>query len=422
MNSRQRVKDALCHRSADCVPLDLGGTVLSGMHVSSVYKLRQALRLDSPKTPVKVIEPYMMLGEIAPDLMNALGADTIPLGTAKTLFGYRNEGWKPWELFDGTPVLVPAAFSTSKQPNGDVLMYPEGDRSAPPSGRMPKDGYYFDAIVRQPPIDEERLDPRENMEEFVPISSEDLEYYRKEAERLDNETDKAVIGGFCFTGFGDIGIIPAQWLKFPKGIRDIEEWYISLHTRRKYVQAVFERQCEVGLANLMKIHEVVGERVLVTLVTATDFGTQNGSFISVNSYRELFKPFHKKVNDWIHSNTEWKTFMHSCGSIGDLLPDFIDAGFDILNPVQSSASGMNAEILKKKFGDNIVFWGGGVNTQKTLPFGTPKEIREDVREAVKAFRGDGGFVFAAIHNVQANIPVENLIALFESFADYRDSV
>ena len=420
MSSRERVRDALHHKRPDRVPLDIGGTVVSGMHVCSVYKLRQALGLDSPDTPVKVVDPYMMLGEVAPDLITALGGDTIPLETPGTVFGYYKEGWKPWSLPDGTPVLVPEKFSTEPEANGDILMYPQGDRSAPPSGRMPKGGLYFDAIVRQPSIDENRLDPRDNMEDFTPIPQRDLEYYRNSADTLSKTTDKAVIAGFCFTGFGDVGIVPAQWLQYPKGIRDIEEWYISLHTRRRYVQAVFEKQCEVGLSNLAKIHDAIGEKVMVTLVTAADFGTQSGSLISVNSYRESFKPFHKKVNDWVHANTEWKTFMHSCGSIIDLLPDFIDAGFDILNPVQCSATGMSARILKKKFGDRIVFWGGGVNTQKTLPFGTPRQISEEVYEAVKVFGKGGGFIFAAIHNIQANIPVENLVALFESFAKYRD--
>ena len=156
MNSRERVNLALDHQLPDRVPLDLGGSAVTGMHVSSVYLLRQALALDPPGTPVKVIEPYQMLGEIKPDLQEALGVDVVALPGPRTMFGFRNENWKLW-VFNGTPVLVPQAFNTEPQANGDLLMYPEGDKSAPPSGHLPAGGFYFDAIVRQPPIDESSL-------------------------------------------------------------------------------------------------------------------------------------------------------------------------------------------------------------------------------------------------------------------------
>ncbi|HEY64604.1 MAG TPA: methyltransferase [Caldilineae bacterium] len=418
MTSRERVALALDHKEPDRVPLDLGGSAVTGMHVSSVYKLRQALRLDPPGTPVKVIEPYQMLGEIKPDLMDALGVDVVPLESLKTLFGFKKEGWKPWTLFDGTPVLVPEGFNTEPEPNGDILMYPEGDKSAPPSGRMPKGGFYFDTIIRQPPIDEENLNPEDNLEEFGPISDEDLAYFQREAERLYTETDKAIFANFGGTGFGDIALVPAPWLKYPKGIRDVEEWYISTVTRRDYVYRVFERQCEIALANLEKLYQVVGDRVSVLFVTGTDFGMQTGPFISRETYRELYMPFHKQVNDWVHQHTPWKTFIHTCGSVMALIPDFIEAGFDILNPVQTSAAEMDPRELKARFGDRIVFWGGGVDTQRTLPFGTPEEVREQVRERIRIFGRGGGFVFNTIHNVQARVPVENLLALYEAVREY----
>jgi hypothetical protein len=168
MNSRERVSLALNHEEPDRTPLDLGGSVITGMHVSIVYRLRQALGLDAPGTPVKVVEPYQMLGEIRPDLVEALGVDVVQLGGTRTMFGFRNEGWRPWATFDGTPVLVPEGFNTDPEPDGDILMYPEGDRSAPPSGRMPRGGWYFDTIVRQLPIDDETLNVEDNLEEFGP--------------------------------------------------------------------------------------------------------------------------------------------------------------------------------------------------------------------------------------------------------------
>ncbi|MFN2230972.1 MAG: uroporphyrinogen decarboxylase family protein [Anaerolineae bacterium] len=420
MNARERVQIALAHEEPDRVPLDLGASAVTGIHVSSVYQLRQALGLDAPGTPIKVIEPYQMLGEVEPNLMDALGVDVVGLGSEKTLFGFKNEGWKPWTLFDGTPVLVPEEFNTEPEPNGDILMYPEGDKSAPPSGRMPEGGYYFDTIIRQPPLDEDHLDVRENLEEFGPISDEELAHFQREAERLFQETDKAVLANFGGTAFGDIALVPAPWLKHPKGIRDVAEWYVSTVARRDYVYEVFERQCELALANLERIYQVVGDRVSVIFVTGTDFGTQKGPFLSRQTYRELFMPFHQRVNDWVHENTPWKTFTHTCGSVVALLPDFIEAGFDILNPVQCSAAGMDPQLLKDRFGREIVFWGGGVDTQHTLPFGSPDEVRREVRERIEIFRPGGGFVFNTIHNIQARVPVENLVALFEAVRDCRD--
>jgi hypothetical protein len=420
MTSRERVRLALDHQEPDKVPLDLGGCVTSGMQISSVYLLRQALGLDEPGTPVKLVEPYQMLGEIKPDLLDVIGGDVVPLESTETFFGYDKIDWKPWTLHDGTPVLVPGGFNTEPEPNGDIFQYPEGDRSAPPSGRMPKGGYYFDTIVRQPPIDEDNLNVEDNLEEFGPITDEELEHFRREAERLYTETDKAILANFGGTGFGDIALVPAPWMKYPKGIRDIEEWYVSTVSRRDYVYAIFERQCEIALANLAHIHAVVGDKVDAVFTTGTDFGSQGGPFISPRSYRNLFKPFHKIVNDWIHENTTWKSLIHSCGSIYRLLPDFIDAGFDILNPVQTGAAEMDPRRLKDEFSDQIVFWGGGIDTQKTLPFGDIESVRKEVAERIRIFGPGGGFVFNPIHNVQSRVPVENLVMLYRTVQELRD--
>lgn len=420
MNSRERVTLAINHQVPDRVPLDLGGGPTSGMHVSSVYLLRQALKLDPPGTPIKVIEPYQMLGEIAPDLRKALGVDVAPLGARKNMFGFTNTGWKPWTFFDGTPVLVPELFNTTPEPNGDIFMYPEGDRSVPPSGHMPAGGFYFDDIVRQPPLDESKLDPRDNLEDFSLVTEEDLEHFRSETERLYETTDLAILGNFGGTAFGDIALVPAPWLKHPRGIRDIAEWYMSTASRPDYVYKVFEGQCEIALENIKRIHAVIGERISAIFMTGTDFGMQTGSLISPKTYRQLYQPFHKILNDWVHQNTTWKVFMHCCGSIVNLIPHFIESGFDILNPVQTSAAGMDPQTLKDRFGKELVFWGGGVDTQHTLPFGAPQEIREQVKERMRIFGKDGGYVFNTVHNVQASIPVENLLALYEAVEEGRD--
>ncbi|MBN2217890.1 MAG: hypothetical protein JW719_11000 [Pirellulales bacterium] len=419
MNSRQRVQAALDHQQPDRVPLDLGGTPVTGMHVSSVYLLRQVLGLDAPSTPVKVVESYQMLGAIGPDLIEALGVDVVGMGSRRSMFGFVNDDWKPWTLFDGTPVLVPGGFNTEPDANGDILMYPEGDRSVPPSARMPQGGYYFDSITRQDPIDDERLNVEDNLEEFGHVSDDELQDYAATTERLWRETDQAIVGNFGGTAFGDIALVPAPQLKRPKGIRDVAEWYMSTVLRFDYVYEVFHRQCEIGIENLTKIHEAVGDRLAAVFVTGTDFGTQSRPFISPENYRKLYQPFHRRINDWIHEHTSWKTFIHSCGSILALLPDILDAGFDILNPVQCSAADMDPRVLKSRFGARATFWGGGIDTQKTLPFGTPDEIREQVKERIEIFGAGGGFVFNPVHNVQANTPTENLLALYDAVRQYR---
>lgn len=414
LSSRQRVEAALNHQQPDRVPLDLGASPVTGMHVSSVYALRQVLGLDRPGTPVKVVEPHQMLGEIAPDLLDALAVDVVGLGVPKTVFGFANTGWKPWTTFDGTPVLVAAAFNTEPEPDGSILMYPEGDRAAPASGHMPKGGFYFDTIIRQEPIDDERLRVEDNLEEFGPLADETLNYFATEAARLRSQSDRAILANFGGTAFGDIARVPAPGLKHPKGIRDITEWYISTTTRFDFVYELFRRQCEIGLKNLERAYEAVGDRVTAVYITGTDFGTQHGPFISPASYRTLYQPFHRQINDWVHQHTPWKTFMHSCGSIVALLSDILDAGFDIINPVQCSAAGMDPGTLKERFGSRITFWGGGVDTQRTLPFATPDEVRREVRQRMGIFGRGGGFVFNTVHNVQAGVPAENLVAMYEA--------
>jgi hypothetical protein len=314
---------------------------------------------------------------------------------------------------DGTEVLMSGNFRTTKAANGDTLVHPGGDRSAPPSGRLPKNGFFFDTIVRQDPIDEARLDPADNLEEYGPITEETLAHFERESRRA-GATGRGLIASFGGTALGDIALVPAPGLKHPKGIRDIEEWYVSTLTRRPYVHKVFEGQTERALANLEKVRERVGDQVQAAFICGTDFGTQRSTFCSVGTFRELYMPYYRRINDWIHKNTAWKSFKHSCGAVYALIPSFIESGFDILNPVQVSAAGMDARRLKKEFGRDIVFWGGGVDTQKTLAFGTPEEVRAEVLERRDVFGRDGGFVFNAIHNIQANVPIANIVAMFEA--------
>ena len=416
MTSKERVLASLRHQQPDTIAVDFGSTAVTGIHVRIIAALREHYGLE--KRLVKAHEPYQMLGTIDEDLKQVLGIDFEGVVPPETMFGFRNENWRPWRMDDGLEVLVPENFKITKSPSGDTLIYPKGDLAAPASGRMPKNGFFFDSIIRQDPIVEEKLDPRDNQEEFSLISDSDLDYFEAEV-KSKARTGRAVMATFGGLAFGDIALVPAPFLKHPKGIRDIEEWYVSTLTRQPYIHEVFEKQCVVAIENLMKIHKRIGELVNAVFICGTDFGTQWSTFCSVDTYNDLYHPYYKRVNDWIHIHTSWKTFKHSCGSVISLIPSFIESGFDILNPVQCSAAGMDPVQLKKEFGSEIVFWGGGVDTQKTLMFGTPGQIRDEVKQRCEILGKDGGFIFNTVHNIQGNVPVENVVAMFEALREIR---
>jgi hypothetical protein len=357
-----------------------------------------------------------MLGWIDDDLKEVLGIDVDAVMPPKTMFGFANENWREFRLPWGQEVLVSEHFHTTTAANGDLLIYPEGDMSAPPSGRMPKNGFFFDTIVRQDPINDEKLDPNDNIEEFKPVSREDLEYFRRQVASYAGSS-RGLVATFGGTAFGDIALVPAPFLKHPKGIRDIAEWYMSTAMRQDYVHKVFSRQCEVALANLVKIHDAVGDAIDAVFVCGTDFGTQTSQFCSAETFESLYAPYYRKVNAWIHANTAWKTFKHSCGAVEPFLSHFAEAGFDIINPVQCSAAGMDAKHLKARYGGRLTFWGGGVDTQHTLPFGSDKEVYEQVRRRIDIFGPGGGFVFNPVHNIQANTPVKNIAAMVRAIHD-----
>jgi len=416
MTSRERVLASLNHREPDAVPVDFGSTAVTGIHVNAIAGLLDRYGLE--KRPVRVYEPYQMLGLLDKDLKKAMGIDVEGIPAPETLFGFRNENWKPYRLDSGLEVLVSEHFRTTKEPNGDTLIYPKGDLSAPPSGRMPKNGFFFDTIVRQEPIDEAKLNPEDNLEEFGPITLENLDYFAVQSGSA-AATGRAVMATFGGTAFGDIALVPAPFLKHPKGIRDIEEWYISTVTRQEYIHRVFEKQAEIALKNLEKIKAAVGGRVDAVFICGTDLGTQQSQFCSVDTFRKLYFPYYKMVNDWVHRNTRWKTFKHSCGAVEPLIEPFIEAGFDILNPVQITAAGMDAAHLKKTYGGRIVFWGGGVDTQTTFAFGTPAQVREQVLRRMEVLAPGGGFIFNAVHNIQATTPVDNIIAMIDAVQEFN---
>jgi uroporphyrinogen-III decarboxylase len=413
MTSRERVRKAIHHQETDRPPMDLGSTLVTGIQATAYARLKTALGISGGA--VRVYDPYQMLAEVEEPVKKALGVDTFGIQLPTNFFGYRNENWKPFRMFDGTEVEISGHFESDVLPNGDIVQYPKGDRSAPPSGRMPKGGFYFDTIVRQEPIDESRLDPKEWVSQtYAPYTDEELRFIEETSRWWYDNSSYSSVGNFWGAGFGDIAVVPGPSVLHPKGIRDPEEWYVSTITRKAYVQEIFRLQFEIQIKNLQMYRQAVGDRIDVIVMSGTDFGSQNGPFISPDAYREMFKPLHKAMNDWVHAHTPWKTWYHTCGSVVAYLDDFAEAGIDILNPVQISAAGMSPTTLKQKWGDRFVFWGGAVDPQRTLPFGTPAQVREETRANIATFSAGGGYVFNNVHNIQATVPTENILAMLES--------
>ena len=412
MTSKERFDLTINHKQPDRMMVDFGGTSVTGIHVLAVENLRKYYGLES--RPLRITDAFQMLGEIDAELGEILGTDTVAVKSKKNSFGISNlapykEFLTPW----GQVVLVSEGFNTTIGENGDVLSYPQGDLSLEPSARMPSSGYFFDAIIRQKPFNEEDLNPEDNLEEYGLVSDDDLKYWKDVCQKA-RATGKVVVAGLGGTGLGDIAHIPGMKLKNPKGIRDIAEWYMSLILRPDYIRTMFDKQTEIAVENLRRLHEVIGNKIDVVYVCGTDFGTQDSTFCAPGQFDDLWMPYYQRVNKWIHENTTWKTFKHSCGAVEGFMSRFIEAGFDIINPVQISAKGMDPAHLKKTYGKDIVFWGGGIDTQSVLPYASPEEIRGSVLRLCEIFAKDGGYVFNTVHNIQANVPVENIVAMIDA--------
>lgn len=416
MTSKQRVQKALHHETPDAVPVDFGSTSVTGIHCKVVEALREHYGLE--KRPVRIIEPFQMLGEIDEELQEIIGVDCVPVFGRENMFGINetclHEQVTPW----GQKVVIAKDIDLTPDKKGDVYVYAKGDRSYSPSAVMPSGCYFINATERQAYVDDAVINPTDNLEEYGDLSEEELLYFTNLVNRAAS-TGKAVVAGFGGTALGDIAFIPGMGLSDPKGIRNVAEWYMSTVMRQNYIHVLFEKQTDIAIRNYERLWNAVGDKVDVVFTCGTDFGTQNSQFCSPETYRELWHPHYKRFNDWVHQHTSWKVFKHSCGAILPLLPEFIESGFDILNPVQINAKDMDSRHLKAEFGKDIVFWGGGIDTQDILPNGTPGEVRRHVTEQCEIFGENGGFVFNAVHNIQANAPVPNIVAMIDALREIR---
>ena len=416
MSSREKIQLALNHKEGE-IPVDFGTTGVTGIHCKVIEGLRRHYGLED--RPVKVIEPYQMLGEVDEELQQIIGTDVAGITGRTNMMGATELEYHLQTTSWGQKVWISKEIDMTPDASGNTYVYAQGDRSFPPSAVMPPGCYFFNAIERKHEVDEANLRVEDNLEEYGLLTDTDLEHFVKQIDKA-HSTGKAVIASFGGAALGDIAFIPGMSLKDPKGIRSVAEWYMSTVIRQDFIHRMFEKQIDVAILNYQKLWDRVGDKVDVVFTCGTDFGTQESQFCSAETYAHLWQPHYRRMNDWIHRHTTWKVFKHSCGSVTPLITAMIESGFDILNPVQINAKNMNPQQLKDEFGQQLVFWGGGVDTQRVLPHGTPEQVKTHVRRQCEIFGRGGGFVFNSVHNIQANVPIENVVAMFETLNELRN--
>jgi uroporphyrinogen decarboxylase len=407
MTSRERVVRAVNFQDPDRVPIDLGSMRASGINAVLYDLLKKRVGVN---TPTKIHDTMQILAEVEIEVLEHLHADVLPLDVGDVEWARRkaDRGARK-RLFTGTDVYF--------QPNTNITVEKDGswslrDAEGEAYARMPKDGFYFDFI--RPTMASKRIDPAA----FQPTRSvpeEKLETMSDHAKNLYENTDKALLGwGSCISLLGLSALLADN---ITQGALD--EWLIMLITEKETAHDMMGRYVDSVIEQLKLYHQAVGDYCFAWGIASDDAGTQRSELIAPELFSEMIKPHYRRLCDWVHANTNWKTYLHSCGSIFHYIPGWIEAGVDILNPVQISAAHMEPERLMENFGGKIVFWGGGCDTQKVLPLGTAEEIREHVRENLKIFtQGDGGYCFTQVHNIQQNVPVENVEAMFEAAYEF----
>jgi uroporphyrinogen decarboxylase len=405
MNSRERVLATTNHREPDRVPIDLDGMRSTGIMAMAYNRLRAYLGITGGET--RMYDLTQQLAQPEPPILERFGVDVLPLGWMPMGLDVTDPAWKPWALPDGSPALVPAGFDPVQNDRGDWLILDDEGRI---TYRMPAGGYYFDRTYY--PLAGATTVAEIEAYEPPDISDEELAWLGHEARRLYETTDKAIMGHFG----GNI-------LEAAQGLRGWDQFMIDMARDPRLAQALTQKLADHHVAHLPRYLDAVGTYIQI-IQMGDDLGTQLGPQMSPKMYRQIIKPAHRQVYQFVKSYCQDKggpvpyIFLHSCGSIYKLLPDLIEAGVDIINPVQISAADMAPAQLKSEFGNEFVFWGGGANTQHVLPNATPQEIREHVRELIEIFAPGGGFVFCQVHNIQANVPPENILAMFEAALEF----
>lgn len=394
MTSRERILAAINHEPVDRLPVDFGGTRQTGIAALAYVRLREFLGLPA-RRPVRVFDLFQMLGEIEPEVAARFGADCVGLYRPSVAFGLRNERWKLYRFSESLEAEVPGDFEPVRGQDGSLTIFRDGEAV----GLMPADGFYFDRLERYPGATHPELAAWEPPR----LAPADLDHLAAEARRLCSTTDKAII----------VPLGPPYELFYGLGQGGFDSWMVTFASEPDYVRTLYRKLTDAWLENLEALHGAVGDRVQI-LQLADDFGTQRAPFLSVRAFRELVLPAYQRGLDWIHQRTSWKVMLHSDGALYPLLPSLIEMGVDILNPVQTSAAGMEPRRLKAEFGDRLVFWGGTCDSQGALSSGSPAEVAAETAANLDALAAHSGYVCATVHNVQATVPPANVVALFDT--------
>lgn len=401
MTSRERVTAAINHKQPDRLPIDLGASIVTGVNAMAYAGLKGYLSgrgWPFASEAVKVTNIILLLAEVEPELIDAWGIDVLPIERYYAAPGVPLSGrWKAHPLPDGSPALFPAAFRPLIEQDGTWKLFEGGVMT---NILSPGSGSFVPAHFPLARID--TGDPEELERYHLPrISRQELGYLRKRARSLYENTDKALFGWFNGSIF--------ETGQFLSGF---DTFFMRLAGEPRFSRRLLERLTEAVIEDLKLYLDAVGEYIQV-IGFGDDLGFQNGPQIDPRLFRSLVKPLLKEIYGTAHALCPAKVFLHSCGSVYEFIEDFIEIGVDILNPLQTSAAHMEVETLKRRFGGRIVFWGGGADVQTVLPRGTPEEVRRDVRHRVEVMQPGGGFVFAPIHNLQADIPPQNIAAMYE---------
>jgi uroporphyrinogen decarboxylase len=404
MTSRERVLASLNHRQPDRVPIDLSGHRSSGIAAVLYPKLRDYLGL--PKRTVRVYDPVQQLAIVDEDVLQLFRVDTVELGRG---FALQDEDWADWTLPDGTPCQIPVWALPEREEKRWIMRSKTGRVIA----QLPDGALYFEQTY-YPFFEEDDLNAiPEAMDQSMWCSVASPPgplvdrpggdaHFRDGARRLRSTTDRAIIGLFG-----------GNLLEMGQFLFRNDKFLMLLALEPQKVHNFLDRVVEIHLRKLERFLGTIGEYIDIVLF-GDDLGMQSGPQISPEMYREFFKPRHRLMWARAKALANVKVMLHCCGGVRELLPDLIDAGLDAINPVQVSSRGMNVEELKKEFGRDITFWGGGCDTQRILPLGTPEEVGLHVRNQVKALHPGGGFVFQQVHNILANVPPANVAAMYEA--------
>lgn len=392
MNSRERVLATLNHEEPDRVPVDLGGMLSTGIHVLAYNMLKSYLGISGGRT--RIYDLIQQLARPEKNILEMFGADVWAVIEEP-------EKWKPITLPDRTIAEVPSDWNPVTLDDGSRAII----KGSHVMFKMAKDGYYFDPVYS--PLQNANVEDLDESSwlEYRPWGMHDPDSLRrleKEAKRLYEKTNFALMANFGGNIFETA---------YP--LRGLGKFLVDMYSNQKFAEKLMDRIVEMQKKTFEEYISAVGDYVQIIQV-GDDLGTQHGPFMSLEIYRKLLKPRHRRLWQFIKKKTDAYLFLHCCGSISQFIPDLIELGVDALNPVQVSAKGMDTNRLKKDFGDDITFWGGGCDTQKVLPYRTLRDVEEEVRRRIRDLAPGGGFVFSQVHNIQPGVPPENIIAMYRT--------